>query len=353
MKFFLVILLCNSFLSSEEINVELAPFTNELNLDVLVNGEVIQKSNKDCNARYQLIREVAKKYERPFTVLDLGAGEGYYSFRLAEEFPLATCVMVEKNKGLGDKIADKLLSLCNQNNKLQNIILLDKQLTINDIIKLGEVECFDIVLAMNFISYIRPTKQYLPVDIVNLIQKLGEEVIVELPITNKIYNKIYKENKSTYQIVTIDDAQYTSNLFFLNGKSQSYINQHWFSNADCKSVVVDSSKQRKAITVVLDKAPWVYQFYRYGGITLVTYLTLNGVWPEREFVKEKLSQIDWRYYSNILPWHIRLSGQNIEIEYINFYEGDKNYQERERFCLDILNCKSQKEIADFIITNIP
>ena len=69
--------------------------------DVWVKGRVIIKGVRDCEGRYMAIRNELRRLgfpgkngDRPFTVLDIGAGSGYFSFRLAEEFN-ARVTMIE------------------------------------------------------------------------------------------------------------------------------------------------------------------------------------------------------------------------------------------------------------------
>jgi tRNA1(Val) A37 N6-methylase TrmN6 len=75
---------------------------------------------RECASRYEPIKVVLEKYTRPFSVIDIGANIGYFSFRIAEDFPHATVIMVENKPDL--------YALCMANN-LQNIIMLQTHLT--------------------------------------------------------------------------------------------------------------------------------------------------------------------------------------------------------------------------------
>lgn len=54
--------------------------------DHWVQGRAVKKGRRDCESRYQVIREKLNQLKQPFTVLDIGACSGYFSFRIAEEF---------------------------------------------------------------------------------------------------------------------------------------------------------------------------------------------------------------------------------------------------------------------------
>ena len=52
--------------------------------DIIINTELIKKASgkHQCSVRYDLLKDkLLHKYKRPFTMLDLGASQGYYSFR--------------------------------------------------------------------------------------------------------------------------------------------------------------------------------------------------------------------------------------------------------------------------------
>lgn len=57
--------------------------------DTWNNGKCIMKGDRNCLKRYNLIKPIIdNKYHRPFTAIDIGANIGYFSIRLAEDFPL-------------------------------------------------------------------------------------------------------------------------------------------------------------------------------------------------------------------------------------------------------------------------
>ena len=72
--------------------------------DIIINNCLIkpastkiqgQTINHDCTTRYRIIKNILDQYKRPFTMLDIGASQGYYSFKTAYDFPKAVCVMIE------------------------------------------------------------------------------------------------------------------------------------------------------------------------------------------------------------------------------------------------------------------
>ena len=96
--------------------------------DVIVDNVVVQTGLSDCQRYYNAIKPILDRYKRPITVLDLGAGQGYFSFRIAHDYD-STCVMVEDNND-SYRLANQLLELCHLNSNLRNIVLLNKRMYI-------------------------------------------------------------------------------------------------------------------------------------------------------------------------------------------------------------------------------
>ncbi|MBU9713327.1 class I SAM-dependent methyltransferase [Evansella tamaricis] len=87
--------------------------------DVWIKGKVERKGYRDCENRYKAIKEQLHGLPQPFTVLDIGADMGYFSFRIAEDFD-AKVTLIEKNK--------KIKELVSANENPQ-IILIQKNIT--------------------------------------------------------------------------------------------------------------------------------------------------------------------------------------------------------------------------------
>ncbi|MDO7722484.1 MAG: methyltransferase domain-containing protein, partial [Nitrosopumilus sp.] len=113
--------------------------------DIRIKGKTLSSGYRNSEERYNEIYKFCKKFNRPISVLDLGAAEGYFTFRLSEDFP-GVFVAVESNP------QRKLLELCIKNNN-QNILLLDKQMNLKHLKNLKEVQHFDVVLALNVIHH--------------------------------------------------------------------------------------------------------------------------------------------------------------------------------------------------------
>jgi len=133
--------------------LDISKFGYEQYQDIFINGKIVKPANNnqfDCETRYTIIKKVLDKYNRPFTMLDIGASQGYYSFRTAYDYN-SVCVMIEGNNNEYPLTGDQLLHLCKCNTSLDNIILFQKPIVIADLQHLSECEHFDVILAMNIL----------------------------------------------------------------------------------------------------------------------------------------------------------------------------------------------------------
>ena len=66
--------------------------------DILVKGEIVEKASfgkRYAEERFKIVNSILEKYQRPFTMLDIGAAQGYFSLRAAELYPDSTFVLLE------------------------------------------------------------------------------------------------------------------------------------------------------------------------------------------------------------------------------------------------------------------
>src|SRR3990167_10755266 len=146
---------------------------------VVVNGHVLLNmpptNGQQPEKRYEILEQFLKLYKRPFTMLDIGAAQGYHSLRAAWDYPDSVFVMIEGNNPSYPLSGDQLLSICKCNTKLDNIIHLNKPIYINDLIELGKCEHFDVVLALNIIHWLGSDYK----QVIEALLTLGDHIIIE------------------------------------------------------------------------------------------------------------------------------------------------------------------------------
>ena len=159
--------------------------------DVLLQNKVIVEGRQLCKPRYELLQPILNSYSRPFSVLDIGAAEGYFSLKIAEEYN-AVAVMIEG--GYYKDKPNKLFEICSLNSHLKNLIFLHHSLTLQSMKQLSSREHFDVVLAFLVIHQIveamDKTKLYIQNvrDLIDELLKLGDNVIIE--VSTEIHPKM-------------------------------------------------------------------------------------------------------------------------------------------------------------------
>lgn len=277
--------------------LDIAKLGHEQYQDIIINNQVVKPANynhKHCDTRYQIIKKVLDRYKRPFTMLDIGASQGYYSFRTAFNYN-CVCVMIEGNNKYHPLIGSQLLDLCKANTSLTNIIFLNKQVVISDLKRLSECEHFDVVLAMNIIHWFSEQWQ----EITDAILNMGDNIIIEVPpkenipyLRDKIDNYLKSKNASILGYAPRHlDTKLNTTFYLIERSKKELLRKTWNwpqltkniyeikSNYTEKYLIKHKDKKQKI------KTNWV------PGINLLTFKMYNGAFPEQSTIKENLLKI--------------------------------------------------------------
>lgn len=148
--------------------------------DLVVGESTLLVGTDRCEPRYELIKPVLARHDGPFSVLDIGAAQGYFSFTIAREHPRSSCVMVEADDtSYYSHHGSMLRELCLMNRERENVVLLERRLTIEDLELLAATEHFDVVLAL-LVVHLMAESLAEQARIVELILGLADDVIVEV-----------------------------------------------------------------------------------------------------------------------------------------------------------------------------
>jgi len=170
----------------------------EVYQDVIIQGRVVQQGVRLCNDRYEAIRKVLHSLPRSFKSLDIGASQGYFSFRMAQDFN-ARCTMMEDSYAISGHVwhtGDYLRYLCEKNFHLANLTLLQKKVFASDLTNLKKLEEFDLVLAFSVIHHMKksssePHEVYLGV--IDAILSLAPVVLIENPINTGEHTRFIRK----------------------------------------------------------------------------------------------------------------------------------------------------------------
>lgn len=141
--------------------------------DITINSETIWRgTGPDCSSRYTAIAAaLASKYNRPFSVLDIGANNGYFSINLARDYN-AQVVMVDTS--------DRLRKICQYNtDSNKQLLYCKKQMTLDDLSNLPSNTKFDAVLLLNVLHHMPDWKPF-----IKKMSTIADTLVVENPPVN-------------------------------------------------------------------------------------------------------------------------------------------------------------------------
>lgn len=283
--------------------------------NIVINGQVVPNmpptNGQQPEERYIVIKKILDLYERQFTMLDIGAAQGYHSLMAAWQYPESVFVMIEGNNPSYPMAGDQLLSICKCNYQLKNIIHLNKPVIVSDLQKLGACEHFDVVLALNIIHWLGDDYK----QTIETLLTLGDNIIIETPPAG--------EGKLKKEIVKY--------LEEINAELLGYVPRHAIKNTFAPMYLIKSDQSKK-----LTQSTWIGKNYEYEiisefkekklkkiddtsgeisltdwapGINLITFKMYNGAYPEAETLKNEITRLkdaehtDWNPNNFIIQGH--------------------------------------------------
>ncbi|OGL43128.1 MAG: hypothetical protein A2W05_05005 [Candidatus Schekmanbacteria bacterium RBG_16_38_10] len=119
--------------------------------DIELNGNTISSGTRECKSRWDAIKQ---HIPQRGVVLDLGSAEGYFSHRIAREFPEVLVLSFEK-----DTIRTNIQSIIFSMEGLTNVVVCQTEISPLEIARLASVvETIDVIMALSFLHHL-PTYQ--------------------------------------------------------------------------------------------------------------------------------------------------------------------------------------------------
>ena len=287
--------------------------------DVRINGETVSSGYRNSEKRYDKIFQFCKKFNRPISVLDLGAAEGYFTFRLSEDFS-GVFVAVENNP------QRKLLELCIKNNN-HNILLLDKQMNLKHLKHLKEVQHFDIVLALNIIHHFEEPFQ----DILETLVSMSSFCFMEHPNSlednsTKNSHRLKREklklekfkpkllNKNQSGLGNSSNQKLERDMWLLENTKSKTIDRGWRGSSKYNEqfgpnteINIKSNFDEINVDYSLreEKRNWIH------GIDLRTFLENNGVYPTNDEIIHLIDKMNIDNAQDLGPHNLILNGTQL------------------------------------------
>ena len=285
--------------------------------DIRIKGKTLSLGYRNSEKRYAEIFKFCKKFNRPISVLDLGAAEGYFTFRLAEDFP-GVFVAVESNP------ERKLLELCKKNND-HKVLLLNKQMNLKNLKNIKEVQHFDIVLALNIIHHFDEPFQ----DVLEALISMSSFCFLEHP--NSLENESTKNsqrlktdkldlekfkpvllNKNPSGLGNPLNQKLERNLWLLQNTQSKTIDRGWRGASKYteefgpgNQIIIKSNFDEINVNYGLrdEKRNWIQ------GIDLRTFLEYNGVYPTNEKIINIIDNLKIENAKDLGPHNLILNGE--------------------------------------------
>ena len=287
--------------------------------DIRINGKTLSLGYRNSEKRYSEIFKFCKKFNRPISVLDLGAAEGYFTFRLAEDFP-GVFVAVESNP------ERKLLELCKKNND-HKVLLLNKQMNLKNLKNIKEVQHFDIVLALNIVHHFDEPFQ----DVLETLVSMSSFCFLEHP--NSLENESTKNsqrldtekldlekfkpillNKNPSGLGDSLNKKLERNLWLLQNTQSKTIDRGWrgaskyteeFGPGNQISIKSNFNEINVDYGLRDEKRNWIH------GIDLRTFLEYDGVYPTNEKIINLINNLKIEYAKDLGPHNLILNGERL------------------------------------------
>lgn len=309
----------------------LATMKPEIYQDIIINGQIVKEGVKNCDQREPYIEALLNKYNRPFTILDIGASQGYFSIKIAQKYPHAHAIMIE-----GDA-TNQLPEICKRNTVLHNLVVLEKFITVEQLEQLAQCEHFDVVFAFNVIHHFKDKWQ----QAADAILRLGDHILIETPpigchtaANSPIIPRIVEYLDSNESGKVIGKVPRYGRLG-LPGPDQKYANFYLFEmhkNILEKSTwgsthlryypIISTFNEKNIFKPRLNKIiPWK------PGINLWTFKHLHGTYPDPRVIENEIKRLAQIPHGDFVPWNIIIQGNALDLidyEEENFPEGINN-----------------------------
>ena len=266
----------------------------------------------------------------------MGAAEGYFTFRLSEDFS-GVFVAVE-----GDSKRN-LLDSCKKNNN-QNILLLEKQMNLKHLQNLKEVQHFDIVLALNVVHHFDEPFQ----DVLELLVSMSSFCFFEHPnslenIATKNSSRLKTEqlnlekflpqllNKNKSGLGDSANQKLERNMWLLQNTKSKTIDRGWRGTSKYRDqfgldaeIKIQSDFNEINVNYGLrnEKRNWIQ------GVDLRTFLEYNGVYPTTEKIINLIDELEIDNAQDLGPHNLILSGKKLFLIDQNDKLDDVNTKEK-------------------------
>lgn len=164
-----------------EISSFLKKYPGKVYQDIIIQNKIYPIGTDICDLRYQLLKPVLEQFSDSFSVLDIGAAQGYFSFSVAKEFPQSKCIMIEEGitHSSYSHHGNMLEDLYRENSYLSNVAFIKKNIALSDIILWNNNFHFDVIFAL-LVVHLIDRSLIGQIKIIEALLKLTDNLILEV-----------------------------------------------------------------------------------------------------------------------------------------------------------------------------
>lgn len=268
-----------------------------------VNG--YYQFQRDCGERYGVIRKLASRFNRPFSVLDIGSNYGYFPVRLMEDFPQAVCVLID------NKEVEPVLR---ENRMLDRSVVIKRKVTAGELEALSRSESFDIVLGLSVLHHFDD-----PVRAHRAMRNLGWWSVFEIPGEDDIGAAFPEKHRTIRGLFGDPDGHFQSHVsdskrpYFVL-ENRPFIEEQSVDAADRDA----PGYSRYELEVDFDRSLFKKQGEEprdfVPGMNLYNFIRLGGGWPTGELIDKECEQ--YQDHPDFYPWNFVVGNQITPIDQV-------------------------------------
>lgn len=277
------------------------------------HNEITKKNFSNSEELYRLIKQFLNQYQRPFTILEIGANNDALALRIAQDFNNAVCIMTKAHDQALLHKNNILLDACKTNPHLSNLIFLNKTFEPNELQHLSECEHFDITLAINVLQNFGDQWQ----EALDAILNMGDYAIIE------VSDEFESQSAITDYILTKNGKIFGSNpgnnttdtLYIIPTFKKHLQRKTWFlPKMKKKNYVIESSFTEKKLKKTNSYWPPSKEIHISAwlpGINLITFKMCNGAHPPKETIKMHLQSLKESPHTDWMINNIIIQGNKL------------------------------------------
>lgn len=267
------------------------------------------------HARYDRIKRLLDQYTRSFTLLDIGALDGWMVSAIGHAYDV-TMVVISRDEG------GELELFCSKTD-LDRLILLKKNLSLAHLQRLSECEHFDVTLILDGFNTLPLMRKLM----IQYVVALGDYTVIEVPHgykkrgsstrTDEIRAYLIENQATILEEVALHDSS-----LFIAHKPKTCLTRSYWNNAEkapegayhITSTFASKTLYKQALK---STTSW------YPGINLHTFKALNGVYPTSQQLEQVSGNLVNLVHNDYNPCNFILQGR-CSLQPIDFDDPRRN-----------------------------